>query len=240
VQLSKTSKLAAARGQALAQELSGRGATGFEMLCVKSRDLASRISEQSSAALAWSRVNGHALAHSASNAASIGFDEAKRKTGSLAQSVSGLTAAISAQARTYGSQALALVSSGSEKASSGAQQLQASVGTSRPALNLQSPPAQSALPSEETSLTAQQFEEKTVIEFPDKTPPPEAPVQKLAVSVSVDTVPKALAASALSKPLPASGGKAKGDKTQPKEKTRRGGRGGKKKHKQKSAKSKSK
>jgi hypothetical protein len=133
-----------------------------------------------------------------------------------------------------------LVSSGSEKASSGAQQLQASVGTSRPALNLQSPPAQSALPSEETSLTAQQFEEKTVIEFPDKTPPPEAPVQKLAVSVSVDTVPKALAASALSKPLPASGGKAKGDKTQPKEKTRRGGRGGKKKHKQKSAKSKSK
>jgi hypothetical protein len=104
----------------------------------------------------------------------------------------------------------------------------------------QSPPAPNALPSEETSFTAQQFEEKAVIEFQDKTPSPEAPVQKQAVSVSVDTVPKALAASALSKPLSASGGKAKGDKAQVKEKTRRGGRGGKKKHKQLSGKSKSK
>jgi hypothetical protein len=240
IELSKAGKIVGAKAHNLALILASKSAVGFKWLGRTTQDLGAQLSKSSRAALAWSRVNGRVLAHSASNTASIGFDKAKRKTGSLAQSVSGLTDATGAQARTYGSQALALAGSWSEKARSGTQQLQASVGTSRFALNLQSPPTQSALPSEENSGAAQESEEKAVIEFQDKTPSPEAPVQKQGVSAWVDTAPKALAASALSKPMPASGGKAKGDKTQAKEKTRRGGRGGKKTRKQKSGKSKSK
>jgi hypothetical protein len=236
VQLSKASKIAAARGKAAVRELSKKGAIGFEKLSVKSHEVASHMSEQGNAALAWSRVKGKAVTHSAGNAASIGFEQAKLKSSNLAYSASKLTVATAVRARAYGSQALTSAKSWSEKAGESAQQLRASLAAS--ATQSMSPtPVPSSEPNEPPAA-AQVPEQRSIIELLNITPLPNTPAPEERISAPLDAQPKALAASALAKPSPPRG-KPKPDKIKAKDKTHRGGRGGKKKHKPKSGKSKS-
>lgn len=235
VQLSKAGKVAAERGQALSLELSRRGAIGLEQFSVKSRELTSRMSEQSSAAFAWSRVKGKAVTHSAGTAASIGFEHAKRKAGSLAHSASALTAATAVRTRAYGSQALISTKSWSKKAGDGAQQIRASLAA-KATVSLTKASPEPSPELDQSPVIAQKPEQQTIVDFPDMTPR-DTPAQAEPVLAPIDAQPKALAASALTKPPSR---KLKGDKPEAKDKTRRGARGGKKKHKQKSTKSKSK
>jgi hypothetical protein len=236
VQLSEAGKIAAENGYALTRKLSKRGAAGFAALGVKSRELASQLSERGSSAFAWSRVKGDALRHSAGNVASIGVAHAKRKTGSLAQSASKLTAAAAGYAHTYGSQALTLASSWLAKARANAERLRASPSTGDLAENAEMPPAR----PEDTSAAGATLEPVTLIEFPDRASEREAPAQAHPVAEEVTAPPKALAASALSKPAAAPRAKPKPDKIKATDKTHRGGRGGKKKRKQRGKKSESK
>ena len=90
----------------------------------------------------------------------------------------------------------------------------------------------------EPPVAAQEPEQRSVIELLNITPPPDTPVREEPIAAPIDAQPKALAASALAKPPPRR--KPKPDKIKAKDKTHRGGRGGKKKHKQKGGKSKSK
>jgi hypothetical protein len=259
LQTSKGSKIAAARGQALARELSKKGATGIAMLSVKARHLALQLSQQSSAAFEWSRTTINAgfawsrtkadvalawsgtkagvLSRSASHTASIGFEQAKRKSGKFAQSASALTAATAVRARDYGHQAVASAKSLSEKAGEGAQQLRESLA----ARTAVSQPQTSPVPRPalaEPPVAAQEPAQRSVIDLlniaPQRATPAEA--EDEPVSAPVDVQPKALA---LTKPSPPRY-RSKPDKVEAKDKTRRGGRGGKKKHKQKRVKSKSK
>jgi hypothetical protein len=72
-----------------------------------------------------------------------------------------------------------------------------------------------------------------VVDFPDSPPPHEIPAEEKRVAAPLDTQPRALAASALTKPPSR---KVKADKGEAKEKARRGRRGGKKKRKAKRSK----
>ena len=124
----------------------------------------------------------------------------------------------------------------------GAQQfrksLAAEAGEAAHATVSQTPGVPSPAP-EEPPVAAQQPEQRRVIDLLDIAPRHETPARGEPASESVDSQPKALAASALSQPT-APLHTPKPDKMKATDKTHRGGRGGKKKHKQKHAKSKSK
>lgn len=244
VHLSKAGKVAATRGHALGNELSQRGAAGLTTLNAKSRDLASRMSEKGSAASAWSRTRAGALSRSASRTASIGFERVKRDGGKFAQSALALTAATVVRARSYGNQALASAKSWSEKAAERAQQLRESLSARVPVAanatvsEFQTRPTPGPAPDERPVATREPVQ-RSVIDLLDITPGRGTPPEAKRVAVPTDVQPQALAASALSEPY-APRLKSKPDKLKAKDKTHRGGRGGKKKSKPKHAKSKSK
>jgi len=242
VRLSKASKAAAARGHTVGNQLSRRSEAGLKTLNAKSHDLGSRMSEKGNGAYAWSRTKADVLSRSASHAASKGFAQTKRASSNLAQSASGLTAATAVKVRGYGNRAFASAKSWSEKTVEGAQQfrksLAAEAGEAAHATVSQTPGVPSPAP-EEPPVAAQQPEQRRVIDLLDIAPRHETPARGEPASESVDSQPKALAASALSQPT-APRHTPKPDKMKATDKTHRGGRGGKKKHKQKHAKSKSK
>jgi hypothetical protein len=238
VRLSKASKAAASRGQAVGKKLSQRRAAGLKTLNAKSRAWASRVSEQGNAASTWSRTQLGVRSRSVSHAASIGFEQAKRKSGKFAQSASALTAATAVRARDYGHQAVASAKSWSEKTVEGAQQLRESLAARATVSDLQTPQAPSAAPDKPTPA-AQEPEQRSVIDLLNIAPRHDTPAREKPASEPIDIQPRALAASALSRPSPPRHNP-KPDKIKATDKTHRGGRGGKKKHKQKHAKSKSK
>ncbi|HEY8277937.1 MAG TPA: hypothetical protein VIG52_13280 [Methyloceanibacter sp.] len=181
--------------------------------------------KKAAGAFAWSRTKADNLARSASHAASVGFEQTKRASSKLARSTSELTAVTAVHARAYGSQALASAKSLSEKAGEGAQQLRASLAEKAAASQPQTKVVSSEL--DEPSVTAQEPQRQSIVDFPH-TMPRETPAEQRPASATIDSQPRVLAASALTKPPSR---KVKADKMQAKEKTRRGGRGGNKKRK---------
>jgi hypothetical protein len=244
VRLSKASKAAAARGHAVRNQLSQKGAAGLKTLNAKSHALASRMSEKGNAAFAWSRTKAGDLSRSASQAASIGLEQAKRTGEKFARSTSALTTATAVRANNYGIRALASAKSWSEKTVEGVQQLReplaarAAVAAKATVSEFQAPQTPGPAPDEQLAA-AQQPEQRSVIDLLDIAPGGDTPPEEEPVSAPVDVQPRALAASALSEPS-APELKSKPDKMKAKDKTHRGGRGGKKKPTPKHAKSKSK
>ena len=181
------------------------------------------------------------LSRSASHAASTGFAQTKRTSSKIAQSAQALTAATAVRARAYGNQAFASANSWSERTAEGAQRFRKSVAARATegahAAVSQTPQGPSPAP-DETPIAAQQPEQRSVIDLLDIAARHETPSREEPDSEPVDAQPKALAASALSKPSPPRL-KPKPGKIKAKDKTHRGGRGGKKKHRQKHTKSKS-
>jgi hypothetical protein len=203
----------------------------------KSRELSSGLFARGSRALAWSSNKARDLSQFAGHAASIGVEQAKRKSAELAGSASRVAAEAAAQTRAYSGRAVAATRSWSEKARERANELR-----NPPAPTTVSTPDSPSTPIQVPGELVAQVSPAADIEqgaeiagdLPEASPPQES-VSRWQPVAAIDPEPRALAASALTRP-PAK--KPKDKKIETKAKTHRGHRGGKKKSKQKGAKSK--